>query len=156
MAGTIDSRLAELGIELPQAAAPAANYVPYAVSGNQVFIAGQVTVWNGEFRFIGRRSVRSSELTTATKRRGSARSTSSPSSRRPAAATSTGLRAASNSAGSSIRRPTSPTNPRSVNGASDLMVEVFGDAGKHARFAVGAPVLPLGVAVEVDAIFEIS
>ncbi|MCH9051358.1 MAG: RidA family protein [Proteobacteria bacterium] len=54
MAGDIDARLAELGIELPQAPAPAANYVPFVVTGNLVFVAGQVTVWNGEIRFKGR------------------------------------------------------------------------------------------------------
>ena len=54
MAGEIDARLAERGIELPQAAAPAANYVPYVVSGNLVFVSGQVTVWNGEFRHQGK------------------------------------------------------------------------------------------------------
>src|SRR5690606_37597352 len=54
MAGTIEARLAELGIELPKAAAPAANYVPWVVSGNTVYVAGQITVWNGEFRFQGK------------------------------------------------------------------------------------------------------
>jgi enamine deaminase RidA (YjgF/YER057c/UK114 family) len=54
MAGQIEARLAELGIELPQAAAPAANYVPYVVSGNLVFVSGQVTVWNGEFHYQGK------------------------------------------------------------------------------------------------------
>jgi hypothetical protein len=54
MAGTIDSRLAELGIDLPRPSTPAANYVPYVVAGNLVFISGQVTVWNGELQYIGR------------------------------------------------------------------------------------------------------
>ncbi len=155
MVGTIDSRLAELGIELPEAAAPAANYVPYAISGNQVYVAGQVTVWNGEFKFIGRLG---DEL-----------------------GVDEGYQAARLCAlniiaqvkvacGGDLDRvvrcvklggfvnstPDFTDQPKVVNGASDLMAEVFQDAGKHARFAVGTAVLPLGVAVEVDAIFEIS
>src|SRR5438093_13022268 len=54
MSGRIEARLKELGIELPMPAAPVANYVPFAVSGNLVFIAGQVSQWNGEFRHIGK------------------------------------------------------------------------------------------------------
>ena len=54
MAGTVDARLAKLGIELPAASAPAANYVPYTISGNLVFISGQITMWNGELKYIGR------------------------------------------------------------------------------------------------------
>ncbi len=54
MAGRIEARLEELGIELPKASAPAANYVPYVISGNLVFIAGQITFWNGEIKFIGK------------------------------------------------------------------------------------------------------
>ena len=54
MAGKIEARLKELGIELPEAAAPAANYVPYVVSGNMVFVAGQITLLNGELKFLGK------------------------------------------------------------------------------------------------------
>ena len=54
MSGTIDARLAELGITLPAAPAPAANYVPYVVSGNQVFVAGQITIHNGEIQYVGK------------------------------------------------------------------------------------------------------
>jgi enamine deaminase RidA (YjgF/YER057c/UK114 family) len=155
MAGTIDMRLAELGIGLPEAAAPAANYVPYAITGNQVYIAGQVTVWNGEFKFIGRigdqfgvdegyQAARLCALNIIAQ-----------------------LKAACDGDLDRVVRcvklgafvnstPDFTDQPKVVNGASDLMAEVFEDKGKHARFAVGAAVLPLGVAVEVDAIFEIS
>ena len=54
MAGTIDRRLAELGIELPRASAPVANYVPFVITGNQVFVSGQVPVVDGEIRYRGR------------------------------------------------------------------------------------------------------
>ena len=155
MAGTIDSRLAELGIELPAAAAPAANYVPYAISGNQLYIAGQVTVWNGEFKFIGRlgeelgvdegyQAARLCALNIIAQVKAACGGDLD----RVARCVKLG--------GFVNSTPDFTDQPKVINGASDLMVEVFEDKGKHARFAVGTAVLPLGVAVEVDAIFEIS
>src|SRR5918995_623747 len=115
MPGKITARLAELKIELPKAAAPVANYVPVVITGNQAFVSGQVTVWNGDLHRV-KRCVK--------------------------------LNVFVNSA------PGFTDQPKVANGASDFMVEVFGDAGKHARSAVGVAQLPLGVAVEVDATFE--
>ncbi|WP_119462308.1 RidA family protein [Rhodospirillaceae bacterium SYSU D60014] len=155
MAGKIDQRLAELKIELPKAAAPVANYVPAVATGNLVFISGQVTVWNGEFKYVGKLgrdfSVEDGQ----------------------AAARLCGLniiaqlKAALNGDLDRARRCVKlgvfvnstedfTDQPKIANGVSDLMVEVFGDAGKHARFAVGTNVLPLNVAVEVDAVFEVA
>ena len=155
MAGTIDSRLAELGIDIPQASAPAANYVPYVVSGNTVFISGQVTVEGGELKFIGKlgddygvdegyQAARLCGLNIIAQ-----------------------LKAACGGDLDRVVRcvklggfvnstPEFGDQPKVINGASDLMVEVFGDKGKHARAAVSAGSLPLGVAVEVDAVVEIS
>ena len=155
MAGKIDKRLADLKIELPKAAAPVANYVPAAISGKLVFVSGQVTVWNGEFKYIGRL--------------GEAFSIEQG----QAAARLCGLnilaqlKAALDGDLDRVRRCVKlgvfvnsadgfTDQPKVANGASDLMVEVFGDAGRHARFAVGVNVLPLNVAVEVDAVFEIA
>ena len=155
MAGQIDARLAELGIELPEAAAPVANYVPYVISGNTVYISGQVTIWNGEIRHVGKVGDDVSVEDAA------------------AAARLCGLniiaqlRAALDGDLDRVARCIKlggfvngtadfRDHPKVINGASDLMVEVFGDKGKHARFAVGAGSLPLGVAVEVDAVFEIT
>ena len=156
MAGTIDARLAELGIELPDAPAPAANYVPFVVSGNLVFVAGQVTVWNGDIRFKGRLG-EDMDVDEGYQ-----------------AARLCGLNLiaqAKVAAGGDLDRikrvvklggfvnstPDFTDQPKVVNGASDLMGEVFGDdAGKHARFAVGAVSLPLGVSVEVDGVFELG
>ncbi len=155
MAGTIDKRLLELDIELPEAAAPAANYVPYVITGNQVFISGQVTIWNGEFRHIGRlgAGVEVDEGYTAA--------------RLCALNLIAQLKAACGGDLDRVVRcvklggfvnstPDFTDQPKVINGASDLMVEVFGDKGRHARFAVGAPTLPLGVSVEVDGVFEIA
>ncbi|NQV82742.1 MAG: RidA family protein [Rhodospirillales bacterium] len=155
MAGQIHTRLAELGIELPAPSAPAANYVPYVVSGNQVFVSGQVTVWNGELRFIG---TVGAELSLE---------------QGIEAARLCGLNLiaqARDAAGGDLDKikrvvklggfvnatPDFTDHPKVINGASDLMVEVFGEAGKHARFAVGADSLPLGVAVEIDGVFELG
>ena len=114
MAGKTDARIAELQLELPKAAAPVANYVPVVIAGNTAYVSGQVTVFNGEFKYQGKLGV-------------------------------------------FVNCEASFTDqPKVANGVSDLMVEVFGDAGKHARSAVGVNVLPLNVAVEVDAIVEIG
>ncbi|MEX0808743.1 MAG: RidA family protein [Dongiaceae bacterium] len=155
MAGTIDKRLAEKGIELPKAAAPVANYVPVAIAGNLAFVSGQVTVWNGEFRFKGKlgkdfsveegqQAARLCGLNIVAQ-----------------------LRAALGGDLDRVKRVLKlgvfvnstadfTDQPKVANGVSDLMVEIFGDAGKHARFAVGTNVLPLDLAVEVDAVVEIA
>lgn len=156
MAGTVDARLAEIGIELPAASAPAANYVPYTISGNLVFISGQITMWNGELKYIGRVG---SDFSVDEGYQ---------------AARVCGLNLIAQlqaAAGGDLDRvkqviklggfvnspPEFTDQPKVINGASDLMVEVFGEpAGQHARFAVSAPSLPLGVATEVDGIFEIA
>lgn len=150
-----DARLAALKLELPNPAAPAANYVPTVIAGNLLFVAGQITIFNGEVRYLGKLGA-DVDIETGVK-----------------AARLCGLniisqaRAALGGSLDRIKRcvkvggfvnctPDFINHPQVVNGASDLMVEVFGDAGKHARFAVGAVSLPRGVAVEVDAIFEIA
>ncbi len=155
MAGRIDKRLAELRLELPKAAAPVANYVPVVIAGNLAFVAGQVTAWNGEFKYIGRLG---QEYTVE---------------QGQAAARICGLnilaqlKAALGGDLDRVKRCVRlgvfvnsvdgfTDQPKVANGVSDLIVEVFGDAGKHARTAVGTNVLPLNLAVEVDAVFEIA
>ena len=155
MSGRIDARLKELGIELPQAAAPVAAYVPSTISGNTLYISGQITVWNGERKFIGKVG---QDFTVEQGKE---------------AARLCGLNIlaqARAALGGDLDRITRVLrlggfvnsgadfhdHPAVINGASELMLDVFGDAGKHARAAVGAPSLPANVAVEVDAIFEIA
>jgi enamine deaminase RidA (YjgF/YER057c/UK114 family) len=154
MSGKIDARLAELKIELPKAAAPVANYVPVVISGKNAFTSGQVTVLNGEFKFIGKLG---KEFSVEEGQK---------------AARLCGLNVISqlkNAIGDldKVKRVVKLTvfinsqsdfteQPKVANGVSDLMVEVFGDAGKHARSAIGVNVLPLNVAVEVEAIFELA
>jgi enamine deaminase RidA (YjgF/YER057c/UK114 family) len=155
MTGTTEARLAELSIELPQAAAPAANYVPYVTTGNLVFVAGQMPFWNGELTYVGKVG-RDFDLAEG-----------------QAAAHRVGLNIIAQikaacggdldrvvrcvKLGGFVNCPADFTQqPAVINGASDLMVAVFGDRGRHARFAVGANILPMDVAVEIDAVFEID
>ncbi len=155
MAGTIEARLAELGIELPDAPAPVANYMPYVVSGNLVFLSGQVTILRGEFHYIGKLG---REITVEDGYK---------------AARMCGLnliaqvKAACGGDLDRVRQvvklgafvncvPEFTDLPGVVNGASDLMAEVFGDAGRCTRTNAGAPSLPLDFAVEIDGVFEID
>jgi enamine deaminase RidA (YjgF/YER057c/UK114 family) len=155
MNGKIEARLKELGIELPQPAAPVANYVPFTVSGNLVFVSGQICQWNGELRFVGKLGA---EVAIAGGREAA---------RLCALNILAHLRVACGGDLDRVRRvlrlggfvnctPEFIDMPQVVNGASDLMVAVFGDEGRHARAAVGMNGLPGGVAVEVEATFEIG
>jgi enamine deaminase RidA (YjgF/YER057c/UK114 family) len=154
MAGRIEARLTELRIELPQAAAPVANYVPAVRSGDLLFIAGQICQWNGERRFIGKLG----------------REISTEQGQEAARLCALNILAqARNALGGDLDRilrcvrvgafvnctEDFTQQPQVANGASNLLVELLGDAGRHARAAVGVNALPGGVAVEVDAIFEV-
>ena len=155
MSGPITTRLAELGIELPEPAAPAANYIPFVVTGNLVFVSGQVTVWNGELRHIGRlgenididegyQAARLCGLNLIAQAKAAAQGDLDK------------IKRVVKLGGFVNSTPDFTDQPKVINGTSDLMAEVFGEGGKHARFAVGAPTLPLGVAVEVDGVFELG
>jgi enamine deaminase RidA (YjgF/YER057c/UK114 family) len=154
MAGTIDKRLAEKGIELPQAATPVANYVPVTIAGNLAFVSGQVTVWNGEFRFKGKlgREFNVEQGQQAARMCG----LNIVAQLRHALGGDLDRVKRVLKLGVFVNSTAEFTDqPKVANGVSDLMVEVFGDAGKHARFAVGTNVLPLDLAVEVDAVVEL-
>ena len=154
MAGQIKSRLRELGIDLPGAAAPAANYVPFVITGNQLWISGQLPFRDGKVQHQGKIG------TDLTAEDGIA------------AARLCGLNIIAQAEAAvgdldHIRRiiklggfvnaaPDFTDHPKVINGASDMIVEVFGDAGRHARFALGASGLPLNAAVEIDAVIEIA
>lgn len=152
----LNARLADLNIVLPDAVAPVANYVPFVLTGNLVIISGQISMDNGTLIKgtlgddmsieQGAHAARVCGLNLLTQ-----------------------LKAACASAGKSLDDVTRVVrlggfvastadffdHPKVINGASDLMVDIFGDSGRHARAAVGVPALPLGAAVEIDGMFEI-
>lgn len=154
MSNEIEQRLTELGLALPDAPAPAANYVPFVQTGSLVFISGQIS--SGPDGLITGKLGAGLEVEDGV-----------------AAARACGLsliaqlRVACGGDLMRVRRvvkltgfvncaPDFTDQPKVVNGCSDLMVAVFGEAGRHARAAVGAPALPLGVVVEIEGIFEIA
>lgn len=153
MAGQIEARLKELGIELPEARPPQANYLPWRRSGNQVFISGQISAVGDEIikGKIG------DDLTEEDGYKAARLCAISILIQLKAALGDDLDRARAIKLGGFVNATPDFTGPPAViNGASDLMVEVFGENGKHARFAVAVASLPAGVAVEVDAIFEID
>ena len=155
MAGKIETRLKELGIELPVPPAPVASYVPYVVSGNLVIISGQVTIDNGQLKYVGKVGADISLDDGIAAARLCAINV---------------LAQAKAACGGDLERiqrcvrvgvfvnatPDFTQHPEVANGASDLFVAVLDNAGRHARAAVGAGSLPRGVACEVEAIFEIA
>ncbi len=154
MPGPIETRLAELGVTLPNAPAPQANYVPFVIVGDVVYVSGQVST-NADGLITGKIGV---DMTTE---EGAAAA------RQCAISLLTQVR---NACGGDLEKlvrvvkltgfvnsaPDYTDQPKVVNGCSDFLVEVLGDAGRHARSAVSAGALPLGVAVEIEGIFQIA
>jgi enamine deaminase RidA (YjgF/YER057c/UK114 family) len=147
----IDAKLAELGLTLPQAAAPVAAYVPAVEAGDLLHISGQLPFTEGGDLITGRLD----GADDVAKGQEAAR--------RCALMLVAQIKAALGGSLDRVERivklgafvasgPDFTDQPKVANGASELMAALFGDAGKHARSAVGVPVLPLGAAVEVDAI----
>jgi enamine deaminase RidA (YjgF/YER057c/UK114 family) len=150
----IEARLKTLGVTLPTPPLPVASYVPCTISGNIVFVSGQIPIADGAIKYVGKLGV------------------DVPMEAGQAAAQLCAINvlAQLKSAIGDLDRvtkclklgvfinaaPDYSQHPEVANGASDLIAAVFGDAGKHARAAVGVGSLPRGVAVEVEAIFEIK
>jgi enamine deaminase RidA (YjgF/YER057c/UK114 family) len=149
-----DARLAELGITLPQAVAPAANYVPARRSGNLVYIAGQVPTADGRDQVVGKLG-RDVSLEDGQKAARLCAINILAQLRQALGGSLDSVVGCVRLGGFVNATPEFGEQPKVINGASDLMVAVFGDAGRHARAAVGCASLPRNVAVEVDAIFEV-
>ena len=154
MAGTIEKRLAELGISLPQPLAPVANYVPFVISGKQVFVSGQVPIVDGKPVHLG--TCGDSISTEDAARAARVCAINLLAQARAAAGDLDNIARVVKLVGFVSSAPGFTEQPKVVNGASDLMVEVFADKGRHARSAVGVAALPLGVSVEVEAVFELA
>jgi len=155
MAGHVDAKLQELGIVLPAPMGAIANYVPYAITGNLVVISGQLPAVDGKVAFTGKVSA---DLTVE---QGAAAA------RQSFINLLAHLKAACGGDLDRVKRvvrlggfiacpPNFTQHAVAMNGASDLAVAVFGDAGRHARTTIGVPSLPLDAAVEVEGMFEIA
>ncbi|MEI9993865.1 MAG: RidA family protein [Rhizomicrobium sp.] len=151
----IENRLKELDITLPTPPVPIASYVPYVVSGNLVTISGQITLTADGLKYVG---TVGADIALAD---------GQAAARLCAINVIAQLKAACNGDLDRVKRvvklgvfvnaaPGFTQHPEVANGASDLFVEVFGEAGKHARAAVGVGSLPRGVATEVEAVIEIA
>jgi len=155
MAGTVEKKLSELGIVLTTPPAPAANYVPFVRTGNLLMVSGQICL-DGAGKLVatgklgggvtiedGQKAARACAINILTQ-----------------------LKAALGDLDKVVRvvrlggfvnsTPNFLEGPRVMNGASDLMIEVFGDKGRHSRTTVGVAVLPRDAAMEVEGIFEVS
>ena len=155
MAGKIDAKLAELGVTLPSPMQPVANYVPYVIAGDLVFISGQLPAIDGKVGWTGKvgGTVSVEEAAKAC--------------RQSFVNLLVHLKAA---AGGDLDRviqvvrlggfiacgPDFAQHAAAMNGASNLAVDVFGERGRHARTTVGVPSLPLDAAVEVEGLFRIA
>lgn len=154
MSGRVDARLKELSIELPEPSTPGGNFVPTKHVGNLLYVSGQIPWWNGERKYIGRLGKEFDVAEGAAAARLCALNIlahvkKALSGDLDRVVSCVRLGGFVNST-SEFLQP-----PLVVNGASNLMVEIFGEAGRHARTAVGTNVLPGNVAVEVEAIFEV-
>jgi enamine deaminase RidA (YjgF/YER057c/UK114 family) len=155
MSEDAETQLKNLGIVLPVATSPVANYVPFTISGNLLFVSGQLPMQGGALQYKG---LVDSDVSVQD-------------AYEAAKLCAINLIAQAKSAcGGNLDRvkrvikltgfvasgPEFVDHPKVVNGASDTMVDVFGDAGRHARAAVGSASLPMGATVEVEAIFELA
>ncbi|MEQ8964262.1 MAG: RidA family protein [Azospirillaceae bacterium] len=154
MAGKIESRLAELGITLPAATAPAANYVPFVFTGNQLWVSGQIPMIDGNMPYKGRLG----DSVPLEDGQAAARLCALNIVAQVKEATGDLDRVARfvKLVGFVNTAPGFGDQPKVVNGASDTIVEIFGDKGRHARSAVGVAGLPFDVAVEVEAVVELA
>jgi len=150
---SITGRLQEMGVELPQAAAPAANYIPFMLAGNQLFISGQLPMEDGRLAVTGRLGD----------------NVSLAEGQRAARLCAINILAQAQAALGSLSRitrlaklggfvnstPGFSEHHLVINGASDFMAEAMGEIGRHTRFAVGVASLPFDAPVEIDAIFQV-
>lgn len=151
----IEQRLADLGLELPQAPVPAANYVPFTISGNLIFISGQLPLAGGKVAVSGRLGAEVSLEQGQEAARLCALNLLAQA-RAACAGDLTRLARCLKLGGFVACTPEFTDQPKVVNGASDLIGDVMGEAGRHARFAVGMASLPLNAACEVEGIFELG
>jgi enamine deaminase RidA (YjgF/YER057c/UK114 family) len=155
MNGKIEARLRDLGIELPNASTPGANYLPFVRTGSLLVITGQLSQWNGERRFVGKLG-REFEVEDGKKAARLSALNLIAHARVALGGDLDQIARTVRLAGYINGTPEFTAQSQVMNGASDLFVEIFGDAGRHTRIAVGVNALPYDVAVEVEAMFEVT
>ena len=155
MDGRIATRLKALGVSLPVAQPPVASYVPYEITGNLVVVSGQLPMLAGKLGWMGKlgQEVSQEEGVAAARQcllnlLAHVNAACDGDLDRVARVVRLG--------GFVACTPTFTSHPAVINGASDLVVEIFGDTGRHARAAIGVPSLPLDAPVEIDGMFEID
>lgn len=155
MKSGLERTLAEMGHALPKAAAPAANYVPFTISGKLILISGQLPMKDGKIAYSGRLgdgvdvdAGQAAAALCALNLLAQAKNACEGDLTRLARCLKLG--------GFVACTPEFTEHPQVINGASNLIADAMGDAGRHARFAVGTPSLPFGASVEVEAIFELA
>jgi enamine deaminase RidA (YjgF/YER057c/UK114 family) len=155
MSNPIETRLQELEIVLPEAAAPAANYVSYVISGNMLYISGQLPTENGKIAVSG---LVGSDVEVPAAQRAAELCAINILSQAKAALGGdlTRIKRVVKLSSFVASAPGFTEQHIVTNGASNLIANVLGEAGKHARAAVGMAALPLNAAVEIEAIIEIS
>ena len=155
MSNDINEKLEQLNLQLDKASSPAGSYVPYVISSNLVFISGQLPFVNGELTIKGKVGDTVSLEDGIKMAEACAKALLSQ------------LKSACDGNLNKVKRvvklggfvastPDFTDQPKIINGASDLFVKIFGDKGKHSRFAVGTASLPLNVPVEIEGVFEIE
>jgi enamine deaminase RidA (YjgF/YER057c/UK114 family) len=154
MPSHIERRLRELGIELPQPSAPGANYVPFVRTGSLLVITGQLAQWNGERRYIGKLG-REYGVEEGQKAARLCALNLIAHARSALGGDLDKIARTVRLAGYVNGTPEFTAHSQVMNGASDLFVEIFAEAGRHTRIAVGVNALPYDVAVEVEAMFEV-
>ena len=151
----IEAKLSDMGLSLPDAPAPAANYIPFVVTGKLVFVSGQISIAADGSLITGKVGA---DLDVAAGAKAAERCALNLLAQARAAAGGdfSRLKRAVKLTGFVNSTPDFADQPKVINGASDLLVAVMGDAGRHSRSAVSAGALPLNVAVEIEGIFELA
>ena len=149
----IEARLKQLKITLPEPRSPVANFLPCTRVGNAVFVSGQITAWNGDYLYIGKvgREISPEEAKDAAR----VCALNVISQLKNFLGDLDKVQKIAMVQGFVNAVPEFEDHPKVINGASDVFVEVFGEAGRHARFAIGVGSLPFNVAVEIAAVVEV-
>ena len=155
MAGTVEKKLAELGIVLPEPVSPVANYVPFVRTGNFMVVSGQLCL-DADGKLVAKGQLGGGVSIEDGQKAARACAINLLAQLKAALGDLDKIARVVRLGGYINSAPGFPDGPKVMNGASDLMVAVFGDKGRHARTTIGVAALPLDAAVEVEGLFEVA